>query len=106
MTKAENLMMTAMEECAEIQQAFSKAMRFGMDNRNPLVADSATNMQNILTEYYQLTAVMQMLFENGVLEDISDDKKAKIIQSKKEKVKQHQAISRHLNLMTNNISTI
>ena len=32
MTKQEYLLTVAMEECAEIQQAISKALRFGMDS--------------------------------------------------------------------------
>ena len=35
MTKIENLLVVTAEECAEIQQAISKAMRFGMDNYHP-----------------------------------------------------------------------
>ena len=35
MTHAENLRVVAMEECAELQQAISKALRFGMDSCHP-----------------------------------------------------------------------
>ena len=35
MTVYENLMVTAMEECAEIQKEISKALRFGINNHHP-----------------------------------------------------------------------
>ena len=35
MNKQEYLLTCLSEECAEIQQAVSKALRFGLDNYNP-----------------------------------------------------------------------
>lgn len=92
MTKNENLLVTLMEECAELQQAVSKALRFGMDGCHPLYPEK-TNEHNIMIEYYQLVAVMEMLTNNGVLHNFSpaDEALAKI--TKKTNVMQYQEIS-------------
>ena len=51
MTKNENLLVTLSEECAEVQQAVSKVLRFGQDNYNP-ATPQVTNELEVLTEYY------------------------------------------------------
>lgn len=81
----ENLCIVAMEECAEIQQALSKSMRFGFDNCNPQTPEK-TNASDIMTEYYQLQSVMEMLigcglvkeFEQGEIEKIKNDKRKNV----------------------------
>ncbi len=92
MTKNENLLVTLSEECAEVQQAVSKVLRFGQDNYNP-ATPQVTNELEVLTEYYQLIAVMEMLIESGVLKQLCDCEIAEIKASKKYKVKLHQSIS-------------
>lgn len=69
MTKGENLLVTLSEECAEIQQAVSKSLRFGLENYNP-VTPKLTNEKDIMTEYYQLITVMEMLIVSGILHDL------------------------------------
>lgn len=92
MTKSENLLVTLSEECAEVQQAVSKVLRFGRDNYNP-ATPQVTNELEVLTEYYQLVAVMEMLIESGVLKQLCDYEITKIKASKKYNVKLHQSIS-------------
>lgn len=92
MTKSENLLVTLSEECAEVQQAVSKVLRFGRDNYNP-VTPEVTNGLEVLTEYYQLVAVMEMLVESGVHKQLGDYEIIKIKASKKYKVNFHQSIS-------------
>ena len=53
MREIENLCVVAMEECAELQQALSKSLRFGFQNYNPNTPEK-TNSVDILNEYYQL----------------------------------------------------
>lgn len=57
MRKNEYLALVAMEECAEIQQALSKAIRFGFEDHHPSRVDE-TNEEQMLTEFYQLTAMI------------------------------------------------
>lgn len=85
MNKKEHLMVVAMEECAEIQQAIAKSLRFGLQDHRP-ETPTMTNEQEILTEYYQLMAVMEMLQEESlhlpdaeVIQQIKQQKKAKVL---------------------------
>ena len=80
MNNTENLLVIAMEEAAEVQQAIAKSLRFGMSN---YYAEQPTNSMCILTEYYQLQAVIEELQKSEVLPSLSHDvvdsiKKAKI----------------------------
>lgn len=68
----ENLLVVAQEECAEIQQAISKTLRFGEDNYHPLRPE-VTNGYDVVREFYQLSAVMDMLIRAEVLPDIGKD---------------------------------
>lgn len=67
MTRHDQLMVIAMEECAELAQRLSKALRFGLQQiqqdandkpeENP---DRLTNEQRIYREYWDLRAVLGM----------------------------------------------
>ena len=60
MNRVEHLLVCIMEECAELQQAASKALRFGLDGcRRDFM--SQTNADDICKEYADLQAVLQML---------------------------------------------
>ena len=50
MNKLEHLLVVVNEECAEIQQATSKALRFGLYNGHP--NKETMNEEDILIEYY------------------------------------------------------
>lgn len=99
MTRQEHLLVVAMEECAEIQQAISKALRFGMDNYSPTDPNKTTNEEGILTEYYQLLGVFAMLINDGVLHDIDIPTKCRIIDDKMEKVEKYMQISQDCGCM-------
>ena len=92
MNKTENILTTALEECAEIQQAISKAMRFGMNAHHPMKPDH-TNAHDILTEYYQLQAVMELLQKDGILPILPENEITAIKQHKLEAMRQYQNIS-------------
>ena len=92
MNKTENILTTALEECAEIQQAISKAMRFGMNAPHPMKPDH-TNAHDILTEYYQLQAVMELLQKDNILPILPEDEITSIKQHKLEAMRQYQNIS-------------
>lgn len=85
MRKNDYLALVAMEECAEIQQALSKAIRFGFDDHHPSRADE-TNEDQMLTEFYQLTAMIEELQKQGVIAGFTQEKIEKVKQSKIEKV--------------------
>ena len=90
MNKIENISVTVMEECAEIQQAVSKTLRFGHDSCNPLTPDT-NNAQSILIEYYQLQAMMELLFsETGLDKYFTADEVSKIKTDKTDKFLRYQ----------------
>ena len=92
MTKSENLFVTLMEECAEVQQAVSKVTRFGSNGYNP-AAPQKTNGADVLTEYYQLIAVMEMIIDRGILPQLDKDNIDRIKADKKLKVMHYQDVS-------------
>ena len=53
------------EECAEVQQAIAKALRFGLCDGYP--GTDRTNAEDIAAELDDLTAVAEMLQDEAVL---------------------------------------
>lgn len=59
MTRQEHLLVILMEECAEVAQRASKALRFGLFEVQP--GQELTNRDRICQEFADLTAAMNML---------------------------------------------
>lgn len=59
MTRAEHLLVIAMEECAEVIQRLSKALRFGLDEVQP--EQPLDNRERIRYEFSHLCAAMEMV---------------------------------------------
>lgn len=96
MNKIENISITVMEECAEVQQAISKGLRFGYDCYNPSNPNT-NNARDILTEYYQLQAMMELLIsETGLDKYCSDEEIVQIKNNKVKKFLKYQEISKEL----------
>lgn len=92
MNKIENISVTVMEECAELQQSISKSLRFGYESYNPLTPET-NNAQNILIEYYQLQAMMELLIsEAGLDKYFTNDDVTKIKIDKIDKFLRYQEI--------------
>ena len=91
MNRQEHLLVIISEECAELSQEVSKALRFGLNDHAPL--SSETNVQRIVAEFNDLVAVFRMLSENNIFnpDDILNDKS---IQDKKEKVERYLTYSK------------
>lgn len=88
MTTPEMLTTIAMEECAEVSQRLSKALRFGMEESQAQAGhgvtgaadESLTNSERIMIEFHDLVAVMEMM---GLHPRSLDDE---MILAKKQKV--------------------
>lgn len=65
MNRTEHLLICLAEECAEVQQAITKALRFGLDDGYPNAG--TTNAQEIGREFIDVVAVMEMLVDFGVI---------------------------------------
>lgn len=85
MTRDEYLLIHLSEECAELQKAISKALRFGLENHHPKKSITETNEQAILEEYTDVLAAFQILIENEVIYPFldSDFVEARIYEKKK-----------------------
>ena len=87
----ENLLVTAMEECAEVQQAISKCLRFGLDNYNP--DTKVKNKIDVVCEFWQLVAVIEKLQNDGVLPTFSLTAVKQIKEDKLKNVEKYQEMS-------------
>lgn len=70
MNKKEHLLICLAEECAEVQHAVSKALRFGLDVGYP--GTDRTNAHDIAKELLDLFAVVSMLEDFGVIAVTND----------------------------------
>ena len=68
-----DLLILAMEECSEVIQALSKSIRFGSKSHHPNRKDT-TNADRVMTEYYELSAIIEKLQDKGELPRFSNDK--------------------------------
>lgn len=92
MKQLENILVTVSEECAEIQQAVSKSLRFGLDNHHPDNPD-VTNADDILYEFIQLQALIESLQEHNKLPKWDDFTVQTIKNNKIKNVVKWQAVS-------------
>lgn len=65
MNKTEHLLVCLAEECAEVQKAIAKALRFGLSDGYP--GAKTTNAQDITAELEDVFALVEMLQEEGVV---------------------------------------
>lgn len=86
MNREEYLLDCLSEECAELAQVASKSLRFGLNNKVPGTKEEKTNTDDLITEYLQIVAVIEMLQEIGSIPVIDYRKATKIKKKKKDKV--------------------
>lgn len=68
MTRTEHLLTTLSEECAEVAQRVSKALRFGIEEVQP--GQPFNNSERVRQELWDLIGVYRMLVAEGVLPDL------------------------------------
>lgn len=96
MKRAEHLLIILAEECGEVAQEASKALRFGPEEICPVKGIS--NAARIVDEFNDLIAMMEMLRAEGVIptEFIVSDK----IAAKKKKVEEMLEYSKKCGTLT------
>lgn len=83
MTEIEHLLVCLNEECAEVSQRVSKALRFGLDEVQP--GQSLTNAERIVIELADIQAIIRLLERKGAFKahgdhflDLIDAKQIKV----------------------------
>lgn len=92
--KQRHLLVTLVEECGEIAQHTCKALRFGLDDRDPTIEYSPTERDNISKEILDLLAVVEMLQVDHVLPVSSSVAERAAIEAKKIKVERYMDYAR------------
>lgn len=67
MNKSEYLLTCLAEECAEIAHRVSKALRFTLDECQPDLNPPRSNAERIVDEIHDFRAVVELLYEKGIL---------------------------------------
>lgn len=96
MNRVEHLLVCLAEECAEVQQAIAKALRFGLDDGYP--NGSASNAQDIVREFVDLISVAEMLEAEGVL--VLPPNKLARVEQKKIKVSHYMEYAKERGTLT------
>ena len=94
MNKTEYLLICLIEECAEIQQAATKALRFGLNNGHP--SRRNTNADDIAKECCDLIAIIELLEEEKIINGMTNIQN---IKHKKKKMKHYMNYSRGLGIL-------
>ena len=81
MNRPEHLLICLAEECSEVSQRVSKALRFGLSEVQP--GQELNNAQRIELEANDLISVLEILEDEGVIrlrgsEEVRERKKAKL----------------------------
>ena len=95
MNHIEYLLTCLNEECSEVIKAGAKAQRFGLFDKKP--GGDTSNAEDIVTEFYQAYAVMEMLAEEGVIDPHNT---RAIVEEKKRRVREFMLISERLGTLT------
>lgn len=92
MTRTEHLLTILAEECAEVAQRVSKAIRFGLTEVQP--GQPLTNAKRIEHEMLDLLAAWNMLAREGAFPDACGPNEAAVrMEAKAEKVERFLAFS-------------
>jgi len=81
--RVKETMVILQEECAEVIQAVSKILRFGLNSTYPTV-DSATTKECLTMEVGQLLCMVNLLIDQGI---VDEDAMIAAMEHKTEKLK-------------------
>jgi NTP pyrophosphatase (non-canonical NTP hydrolase) len=90
MNKTEHLLTCLIEECAEVQKAAAKALRFGLDDHHPDLP-ALTNADEIAHEFVDMLAIIEMLRDENIIPAL---KLEQTTQAKKDKVLKYMAYAK------------
>ena len=99
MTRKEHLLTILSEECAEVIQRVDKALRFGMNEKEP--EQGLTNSERITDEYHDIIAITRMLRNEGYLKRLDQYNAVKKIEDKIRKVEKYLKYSKKCGTLNN-----
>lgn len=88
MNRKEHLLTILSEECSEIIKDVSKSLRFGLDDCKP--GTNVSNSENLTNEIADFLGVIEMLYEENIIEKHSLEK----ILLKKQKIEKYMEYSK------------
>lgn len=89
MNKEEMLLIMVAEECAEIVQAATKSLRFGLDD---YYKENPTNREKLIVEFNDLITLIEILKEEDIITIYSSDK---LMERKRERIKKYLEYSKN-----------
>jgi len=95
MTRNEHLIKILEEECCETAIRASKALRFGINEIQ--IDQDLTNAERIVYEFNDILAMMELLYDAGLIPQIMD---REAIEKKKLKIEKFFIISREQGTLT------
>ena len=99
MNRTQMLLLKLMEECNEVSQRCSKAIRFGLDEVQP--GQEKNNEQRIVEELLDLFAVLQMLAVENILTsaNMEDDKLLNELSNRSARIDKYLNYSKELGIL-------
>ena len=95
MNRVNYLLECASEECAEVIQRISKALRFGLNEIQP--GQELTNAQRLEYELHDLYAIIDLIAQEGIISKYINDE---AIDAKQEKVEKYYNYSKELGVVS------
>lgn len=94
MDQREYLFVKLIEEAAEMQQAATKALTFGLQSTYP--GSQITNETQMINEFIECGAIMKELMDAGFIRDVGEEYFNGIIANKLERLESSMQLSRIL----------
>lgn len=101
MNRREYLLWLISEECNEVGQRASKAARFALSEVQP--GQPLSNAERIVQEWYDLSAVMEMIFDEELLAEWPNARE--VIEAKKAKIEKFMGYSQTCGTLEEPVST-
>lgn len=92
MNRTEHLLSCLAEECTEVGQRVSKALRFGLEEIQP--GQALTNAERISEEFKDLSAVAYILMSEGILPPVTMAEALTHGEAKRQKIQRFMQLAR------------
>lgn len=92
MTEIQAILNQVMEECCEVGQRASKAIRFGLDEVQP--GQEMTNAERLVGEFIDLCVAMKELNDKGLIKLPADDEFDRAFEERMKKALRYRNYSR------------